>query len=177
MYLTQVGAHFSIGEIQADIAEASRRDHQQFILYLEGISQNDNRIIEALQASNLRLEETLMALMKVWIMLDTSFVCLHISLKHIQSRPAAGNEADQPSERFIRRAVNALQKVSTGALRSDIASWQITSLEVDYQRTEETCLGVGGFGKVFRGQWHGEVLHLTSYMVNLPRSFVQRLSR
>ncbi|KAH9476950.1 Dual specificity protein kinase shkA [Psilocybe cubensis] len=136
----QVGAHISIGEMQAAIAEAAKRDHQQFIVYLEGISQNDQRIIDALRASNLRLEETLTAL-----------------LKHIQSRSNAGND-EQPSERFIRRAVDVLKKVSIGFVRDDIAPWEITSLEVEYEAVEDACIGVGGFGKVFRGYWHGEVV-------------------
>lgn len=75
--------------------------------------------------------------------------------QHVQTRPTNIHE-NQPSERFIRRAVSALQGVSSGSTRH-VLPWQITSLEVEYERTEENCLGAGGFGKVFKGEWHGEV--------------------
>ncbi|KAF8154118.1 kinase-like domain-containing protein [Crassisporium funariophilum] len=135
-----VGAHVVIGEIQAEIADASQRDHQQLISYLESISQNDHKIIDALRANNLRLEETRMALMK-----------------HLQARRST-EEHDQPSEMFMRRAVTALQKASSGPVSTSIPLWQITSFEVAYDGEEIDCLGTGGFGKVFKGRWHGECI-------------------
>jgi hypothetical protein len=39
----------------------------------------------------------------------------------------------------------------------NVLSWQITSLEVEYERTEDVCLGSGGFGMVYKGKWQGEV--------------------
>ncbi|KDR78358.1 hypothetical protein GALMADRAFT_1316984 [Galerina marginata CBS 339.88] len=88
----QVGANFSIVEIQAEIVEASKRDQQQLISYLDGISQNDQRIIDALRANNLRLEETLLALMKVFELL---YACI---VSH--SYP---NEASPKSYKFWKR--------------------------------------------------------------------------
>jgi len=63
----QLGANITIAKIHDEIAAASRKDHQQFIDYLEAVSQSDHEIIDALRSKNHRLEETLMALMKVCI--------------------------------------------------------------------------------------------------------------
>jgi len=39
----------------------------------------------------------------------------------------------------------------------NVLSWQITSLEVEYERTTNVWLGLGGFGMVYKGEWRGEV--------------------
>lgn len=75
--------------------------------------------------------------------------------QHLQTRQPNSNH-DHSSEEFIRKAVTALQKVSMG-IAENICSWQITSLEVEYERTEDACLGSGGFGMVYKGKWQGEV--------------------
>lgn len=66
LHVKQVEGHISTRQIQTEIEEASKRDNKQLIAYLDSVAQNEEKIIDALRANNLRLEETLMALMKVF---------------------------------------------------------------------------------------------------------------
>jgi len=76
----QLGANIAIADIHAETAAASKIDHQQFIDYLEAISQSDQRIIDALRSKSHRLEETLMALMKVFGLLGFILFCVSMTV-------------------------------------------------------------------------------------------------
>jgi len=65
IHIPQIGTQNAAGDIHDDIVQASRADQQELITYLERIAQSDQMIIEALRSDNLRLEETMIALMKV----------------------------------------------------------------------------------------------------------------
>lgn len=65
IHTPQIGTQNAADDIHDDIVQASRADQQELINYLEGIAQSDQKIIDALRSDNLRLEETMIALMKV----------------------------------------------------------------------------------------------------------------
>lgn len=68
MLLTQFGAHLSAQRLQIDIEEARQKDHLSLVSQLEGLAENDQKILSALQADQRgrhRLEELVIALTKV----------------------------------------------------------------------------------------------------------------
>lgn len=76
-----------------------------------------------------------------------------------------------PSEKFIRHAVGALQRLSKEPVVNP-SGWQLTSLEVTFNHDDlESQIGQGSFGNVFKGQWHGEVY---SFILLLNLFFINR---
>ena len=72
-----------------------------------------------------------------------------------QYRRKAGNSNNKITDAFIRSATSALQRLSNTDNTIEIPSWRLTSLEVTIDRSAQ--LGAGGFGCVYKGDWHGQV--------------------
>lgn len=141
-------------EITDSIAAAAAKDQSQLVAYLENLAQNDHKILHSLQEHHVRMEELLGALMK-----------------HVQD---ISSSASGPSEKFIWRAVGTIQRLTE--LVANVPAWQVTSLEVTFDRDNlELLIGKGSFGTVFKGLWGSEVVAVKEMYIedtrNIDRSF------
>lgn len=59
-------------------------------------------------------------------------------------------------ETFICTAAAALQRVSKRSSSELVQHWVLTSLEVSVDH-DEGCVGQGSFGRIYRGDWNGQV--------------------
>ncbi len=65
---------------------------------------------------------------------------------------------DDPAEAFLRTASSALQCMS-GHPASEAPHWAVTGLEVTFDPDdEESCIGKGGFGNIYKGEWNGQIV-------------------
>ncbi|KAL0954124.1 hypothetical protein HGRIS_005266 [Hohenbuehelia grisea] len=140
-----LGAHLSAQKLQLEINDARSRDHDELIGHLETLAQNDQKILNALQNDERgrhRLEELVVAL-----------------TKHVRNITVPANgTSKEPTEAFILTASATLQRLS-GRPAPEIPHWSVTSLEVNFDAEDEsTCIGRGGFGKIYMGEWNGQVV-------------------
>ncbi|KAJ8453996.1 hypothetical protein ONZ45_g19480 [Pleurotus djamor] len=137
------GAHLSAQRLQIDIEEARQKDHLSLVSQLEGLAENDQKILSALQADQRgrhRLEELVIAL-----------------TKHVRNLSPTETNSD-PTNKFLRTASATLQRLSNNP-SPEIPHWSVTSLEVNFDPDEEaTCIGRGGFGNIYKGEWNGLVV-------------------
>jgi hypothetical protein len=72
---------------------------------------------------------------------------------------------ENPIQTFVHMTTNALHRRSRRSDLIDIPQWMYTSWDVDIDRTE--CIGIGGFGKIYRAEWMGQVSLLTTSIKHL----------
>ncbi|KAF4569433.1 hypothetical protein EYR36_009224 [Pleurotus pulmonarius] len=136
-----LGTHLSAQKLQVEIAAAQKADQRDLVARLEGLANNDRKILAALQADSRgrrRLEELILALDK-----------------HVKGITAM---RDDPAEAFLRTASSALQRMS-GHPAPEAPHWAVTGLEVTFDPDdEESCIGKGGFGNIYKGEWNGQVV-------------------
>ncbi|KAL0954109.1 hypothetical protein HGRIS_005255 [Hohenbuehelia grisea] len=140
-----LGAHLSAQRLQLEIADVRSKDQAKLVAHLESLAENDQKILNALQADargRRRLEELIIALTK------------HVS--------AVGENSTKTSqdatEKFIRIAFDSLKRLSKKPV-TGIQHWSVTSLEVTFDPDDEdNCIGMGGFGNIYKGEWNGEVV-------------------
>ncbi|KAJ8515889.1 hypothetical protein ONZ45_g6752 [Pleurotus djamor] len=139
-----IGAHIGGQVLQMEIAAAQKKDQDDLLARLDNVAVSDRKILDALQEDSLgikRIEELVIALEK------------HV----IEMAQSSSRQLNDPTEKFIRTASSALQRMS--GIKPDIPHWTVTSLEVTFDpRDSESCIGKGGFGNIFKGDWHGQVV-------------------
>ncbi|KAL0956008.1 hypothetical protein HGRIS_002182 [Hohenbuehelia grisea] len=78
--------------------------------------------------------------------------------KYVQNVGPSSRSKD-PREAFVQTATSALQRLSGTNGSVEIPKWSVTSLEVTFdRRKEDSCIGRGGFGCIYKGDWHGIVV-------------------
>ncbi|KAF4593620.1 hypothetical protein EYR40_008408 [Pleurotus pulmonarius] len=136
-----LGTHLSAQKLQVEIAAAQKADQRDLVARLDGLANNDRKILAELQADSRgrrRLEELILALDK-----------------HVKGITAI---RDDPAEAFLRTASSALQRMS-GHPAPEAPHWAVTGLEVTFDPDdEESCVGKGGFGNIYKGEWNGQVV-------------------
>jgi len=69
---------------------------------------------------------------------------------------------------FICKAANVLCCLSKHQMPDESQPWHLNVLEVTFDTDDESCLGHGGFGSVYRGEWNGVVGSCLVLKLNHP---------
>ncbi|KAF9497851.1 WD40 repeat-like protein [Pleurotus eryngii] len=141
MSIFNLGTHLSAQQLQIEIASAQKADQNDLVARLDSLANNDRKILAALQADTRgrrRLEESILALDK-----------------HVKGITTVRND---PAGAFLLTAPSALQRMS-GQPTPEIPHWAVTGLEVTFDPDDdESCIGKGGFGNIYKGEWNGQVV-------------------
>ncbi|KAI0304076.1 kinase-like domain-containing protein [Russula brevipes] len=148
--LCEFNAHIGIEEFQQRLLQARDQDEAQLITKLNTLSENDQRILNALKYQDgvqRRVEELLVGVLRCVQNLGTD---------------------QSPQARFLRNASTVLQRASKGHIPDISADYVITSLEVDFQDTDS--IGQGAFGRVFKGEWNGSRVAIKQMHIDNART-------
>ncbi|KAJ3557332.1 hypothetical protein NM688_g1529 [Phlebia brevispora] len=134
------GERQDVVQLQHEMARAAADDFKDLAGRLDRLSGNDNRILAALQDQEgvyRRLQELLVAVMK-----------------HVQDLPTKDDL--RPEDVFLQQAAKTLCRLTKTRENNRIASFVLSSLEVDFN----ICfpVGAGSSGQVYRGDWNGAVV-------------------
>ncbi|KAF8893885.1 hypothetical protein BD779DRAFT_1669409 [Infundibulicybe gibba] len=148
--ITTAGLRFNLNthiggqRLQTELAAARQDDHNELVLHLQTLAENDHKILDALQQDGKerrQIQELLVAL-----------------TKHVQNIGPQSNE-DGPANKFSRTATMALQRLSNQNKPLGISRWSVTSLDVTFDHNDEqSCIGRGGFGRIYKGEWRGKLV-------------------
>jgi hypothetical protein len=137
-------AHMNLSRLATDMADARKADQLELHVKLNELRENDHKILAALQDKDhkfRKLEELVVGLSK-----------------YVQVNGMAVTSSQGAEEAFIRTAATALQRISKRPSNEPVPHWVLTSLEVSVDRDEESCIGRGSFGCIYRGDWNGQVV-------------------
>ncbi|KAL4260412.1 hypothetical protein AB1N83_010368 [Pleurotus pulmonarius] len=140
--LFNLAAHLNVASSTAEIAKARENDRTALSIQLQSLASSDVTILQAIRDANgvqRRMEEVLIAI-----------------YKHVETLPRSQDPT--PEDAFFRSAATSLQRASNRRSAPVLASWMVSSLEVDFR--QEDLIGEGSFGRIFKGEWNGAVRNL-----------------